>query len=171
MKKKLFVIVLIFLCFTNSCKKNDGSQESNEIVLISPDKKIELGNKVSDLINDINIALETNSVVSIDKIEYPHIEKGNYAIVSFKKEDGTVSNMIYSRFLFNLKAKKINFKKTDQKKLGQNYQIPTCYKFWCTPDGNCSNCQVLINDPFGNPTLQCSCEECHLNGQQVQCPD
>ena len=166
--KKLIFVITVLIAIVSACNKNSNKKT---LTFVSPDRSVILASTQQELLDKINTSISLNNTTRINNIEFPKCNRGYYAIVSFKKEDGTVSNIIYSNFLFNLKAKTFNFKKTDQKKPNQNYQIPTCYKFWCSPDGNCSNFQVLINDPFGNPTLLCSCDECHLNGQQVQCPD
>ncbi|HYE56225.1 MAG TPA: hypothetical protein VD996_15355 [Chitinophagaceae bacterium] len=139
------LLIMTLLISAMSCHKTENTQRD-------------------ELITEISRTTGSTDILTIEKIERNNTDKGYYTIVTFRRKDGSVSNMVFSSFLMKLVADKFILHTSEDTKAA------ACYKFWCTTAGNCTSCQVLVDDPFGSPTLRCSCDGCHLHGQQVQCP-
>jgi hypothetical protein len=168
--KRYFAITAaaILFCIFLSCDK-PGVKETPVFELASPDGKVKLGGSVSELLDKINATIKTKEAVEIEKIEYPKASKGYYSVVTFRKKDGQVSNMVFAPFLINVESSRMIIHQSGNSAASSQAPPSQCYKFWCTAAGTCTSCQARLDDPYGNPTLSCSCDQCHMNGQQVPC--
>lgn len=169
------VIYLAFIAATSlsiiySCNKSDKQKDVNLIELTSPDKSIRLGTDEVQLLARINQTTGLNEAEKISKIEYPKSAKGYFAIVTYQKKDSGLANMVFANFQLGLLTSKLIYKDNTSQNQRAATLAATCYVYWCTTYGNCTSCQVQVTDPFGTPTLKCTCAECRLHQQQEECP-
>ncbi len=160
MKKSIFYFVLISLIVAAySCSKADKSNNllNDEVYLSHISETIEQSTRIS--------------VKRITKVEDFNCTKGVYRVIDFVDAEGIARNFIEAGFLFNTVSEKLEFSKESSDKLGDvTSRGPSwCYEYWCTSGGNCTECGVRVSDPFGSPTLSCTCSACSLHTKQTDC--
>lgn len=162
MKNIVFSLTLLAVILS-ACNK---SSSKKSFILEAPDGSIVLASSQQDLLDKINTSIGQNDASGVINVEFSKCNWGYYGIVAFSKKNGKESNIIFSKF--PLATKSLSTIIQSDRNRG-NFNLPTCYEYWCTPEGSCTSCGVRVNDPFGNPSLSCSCEECHLHQKQYEC--
>ncbi|HYE56226.1 MAG TPA: hypothetical protein VD996_15360 [Chitinophagaceae bacterium] len=160
------ILVLAAFVMILSCAKN-AKHDEEQISLQSPDGTIKLASSITDLLTAASAS--NKQVKDIVRIDYPHCSRGYYAVVTYIAQNGKESTIVYSKFPLATVSSSTTIHKNDGQ--GDLYNTaPACYEYWCTTAGNCTTCGVRVSDPFGNPTLSCSCNDCHLHQKKYDCP-
>ena len=170
MKKCIYIATATLFILFAACHKTDKqTTPSNTIEMAAPDGSLRLGKDVAQVLLRINQATGLGEAKKITAIEYPHTQMGYYAVVTYAKKDGALANMVFANFQLGLQAAQLIYHDATQ---GQRNtaEAASCYVYWCTDAGTCSACQVKVTDPFGTPTLLCSCTTCRLHQQKEECP-
>lgn len=174
MKKILLISTgcIALLVIYISCDKNQNSAKSNEIQLQSPDQKMKLANSTDELVSKINQIVGFNEAVKISEINFPKTPAGYYSTVTYLKKEGTSSNIVFSNFFIASVSNHlvIHSAGNANRSIQPDYVEPSCYEYWCTTAGSCGTCAVIVTDPYGDPTISCTCAECHLHQKKEDCP-
>jgi hypothetical protein len=165
--RNLYSFLAVVFFSLAACQKSQTKTEE-AFNLTSPDKSIVLASSSQDLLARINTSVGLGEAVRIKNIEFPKSARGYYSIVTYEKVGGGESNIIYSPFAFATESSSTTIHTSGANRL--QYAAPACYEYWCTNDGACTSCSVKVSDPFGSPSLNCSCTECHLHQKKYDCP-
>lgn len=159
-----------------ACDKTSKEQDNQTTLeLASPDKSIKLGSNEAQVVARIKQTSGLSEAKNITKIEYPKTAKGYYAIVTYEKANGELANMVFANFQLGLVTSELTFhdglsNQPSTQNDEEDGDGATCYTYWCTDYDTCTSCQVTVTDPFGTPTLKCTCTQCRLHQKKEPCP-
>lgn len=164
MKTKL-LILSFFLLTAWSCQESNFQEEQPETLELTSEKGFKIANTVDDLKERIKSDVisdgENLDDFSISKVTYSYHGEHTFALVDFRKLDGTTGNILITNS--SLMAKSLSNGRT-------NCSSCDCYRIKCT--GTCG-CQVGYQPPQiegGPPTFFCTCTDCTMDVRQYDCP-
>jgi hypothetical protein len=162
---KLILLILMLTAWGCQEQERNYDAQSHESFNLISAKGFKIANSIIDLKErikeDVISGNETISNFSIQGVSYVYHGDFTYALVDYRKDDGTSGNLLITNSGFTAKS------------LANGRNMCTtcdCFRIKCT--GSC-DCRVGFEPPSiegGAPTFFCTCSDCEMDVRTYDCP-